>query len=119
MNCWVNLHRCFIGIFVSNVLIHIKQITIFFSYEIFPFFFNCFLKVKIDRKTSWSNSSSFITNFFSSSTSNISWNQITKSGVYSFKIIISFFFWNFCWFSLIVFLFRNPHSPVISKTFTH
>src|SRR5262245_14281131 len=109
MDCGINTHRDRIGVFSSDFLIHVEQISVSFPDYVNPQALYRVRKIEVGPQASWSHPAPLVTNFFGSTRGNVARGKIAKAWVFAFQIIIAVLFGNRSGrFEASLFGFRHP-----------
>src|SRR5690606_33433661 len=136
----IDPHGNFVGIFPGNLLVHVKQVTVFFFYcgftkssyflwrrimdVIFVSFWNPVSLdgwgiIQVNGKSRGAYPVPRIAAHLDSAGSDVPRHQVSKGMISSFEVIITFILRDISWCAIIIFPFGHPNPSVISEGFRH
>ena len=120
VDCRVNSHRQFIGVFTSYLFVNFEQISVAFPDRSFAEPLDCVGKIEINAAPAWANAAAFVANFFGCARRNIPRRKIAVTGIFSLEIIIALVFGDFVRRFAVIFLaFGDPDASIIAERFGH
>ena len=119
MNGRTNSHGQFIGVLPRDLLVHVKQVAVFFAHSILSVPGDGIFEIQIDRQLSVADSVIHLTPFLCRARGHVAWNQITKGRITTFEAVITVCFRNVGRMASVPGQHRNPHTSVIWLALAH
>ena len=115
----VNPHRRLVGVFVGDLMVHVKQVAVPFAHLVFTESFDRITEIEIDAVTARANAPAFIAHLFCGAGGDVARDEIAKGGIPAFEIIIALAFRNPSRCALVIFGLRHPDAAVVAKRLAH
>ena len=120
MDCGVDPHRHFVGVFAGDLFVDLEQISVAFPDRMFSQALDRVGKIEIDAATAWTNTAPFVANFLCRARRNIARRKIAVARIFSLEIIIAIGLRDFAWRPVAIFLAlsepRRVHRSAATRT---
>ena len=116
---WVDSHRSFVGIFPSNLVVHVEQIAVPLANLVLAEALDGVSEIEVNAETAWADTSSVVARFFRRTRRDVARGEIPEARILAFEIVIPFVFRDLVGRTVVAFLFRYPDTSVVSERFAH
>ena len=119
MHCGVNAHRNLVRIFIGDALVHLEQIAVALANYILTKSFDRVRKIEIDTEPTLAYTTTFVAHLLGPARSDVSRSEIPETGILPLQVVITLALRDLRRRSLVAFLLRHPHAPVVSERLAH
>ena len=120
MHRWEDAHGDLIGIFPGNVLVHIKEVAIAFTDDVFSQPFDRVGKIEIHPQASRADTTAFVAYFLGRAGCDVAWSQVSVARVFALQVVIAVHFRNCtrC-IQTILFALGDPDAAIVAQRLGH
>jgi len=122
----VNHHRCFIGIVINNLFVHLEEVTVAGLHHVATQSVDGIGKVQVDGQTRCAYTETGIATFLGSSGGHVPGHQVAESGVTAFQVVVPVVLRKLSRFELtssdgfsVFFFLGYPDTTVVTQRLRH